>query len=134
MVTMTEEKKRVLNYREVKAEYDGHWVLFDHRDFPPEDDMGYWENYFPEIVTPSKQHHGSRVTPFWQRSDDMAVMSVRIFVISNDTIVSLMASVTFPFSIRKLFLATPDISPLAPDEPPEKRFIRIPRSIPLIIS
>jgi hypothetical protein len=41
MVTMTEEKKRVLNYREVKAEYDGHWVLFDHRDFPPEDDMGY---------------------------------------------------------------------------------------------
>jgi len=41
MVTMTEEKNRVLNYREVKAEYDGHWVLFDHRDFPPEDDMGY---------------------------------------------------------------------------------------------
>jgi hypothetical protein len=29
MVTMTEEKKRVLNYLEVKAEYDGHWVLFD---------------------------------------------------------------------------------------------------------
>jgi len=41
MVTMTEEKKRVLNYLEVKAEYDGHWVLFDQRDFPPEDDMGY---------------------------------------------------------------------------------------------
>jgi len=41
MVTMTEEKKRVLNYLEVKAEYDGRWVLFDHRDFPPEDDMGY---------------------------------------------------------------------------------------------
>ena len=41
MVTMTEEKNRVLNYREVKAEYDGHWVLFDDRDFPPEDDMGY---------------------------------------------------------------------------------------------
>jgi hypothetical protein len=41
MVTMTEEKKRVLNYREVEAEYDGRWVLFDHRDFPPEDDMGY---------------------------------------------------------------------------------------------
>ena len=33
MVTMTEEKKRVLNYLEVKAEYDGRWVLFDHRDF-----------------------------------------------------------------------------------------------------
>jgi len=41
MVTMTEEKKRVLNYLEVKAEYDGRWVLFDQRDFPPEDDMGY---------------------------------------------------------------------------------------------
>jgi hypothetical protein len=40
MVTIPTEK-RVLNYREVKAEYDGHWVLFDHRDFPPEDDMGY---------------------------------------------------------------------------------------------
>jgi len=38
---MTEEKKRVLNYREVEAEYDGSWVLFDKRDFPPEDDMGY---------------------------------------------------------------------------------------------
>ena len=40
MVTMTEEKKRVLNCLEVDAEYDGHWVLFDKRDFPPEDDMG----------------------------------------------------------------------------------------------
>ena len=37
MVTMTEEKKRVLNYREVEAEYDRRWVLFDKRDFPPED-------------------------------------------------------------------------------------------------
>ena len=40
MITMTREK-RVLNYREVEAEYDGRWVLFDKRDFPPEDDMGY---------------------------------------------------------------------------------------------
>jgi hypothetical protein len=40
MVTMVTEK-RVLNCREMKAEYDGRWVLFDHRDFPPEDDMGY---------------------------------------------------------------------------------------------
>jgi hypothetical protein len=40
MVTMVTEK-RVLNCREVEAEYDGRWVLFDHRDFPPEDDMGY---------------------------------------------------------------------------------------------
>jgi hypothetical protein len=40
MVTMVAEK-RVLNCREVEAEYDGRWVLFDHRDFPPEDDTGY---------------------------------------------------------------------------------------------
>ncbi|WP_461248991.1 hypothetical protein, partial [Treponema sp. R6D11] len=40
MVTMTTEK-RVLNFREVEAEYDGRWVLFDKRDFPPEEDMGY---------------------------------------------------------------------------------------------
>lgn len=40
MVTMVTEK-RVLNYREVKAEYDGHWLLFDKRDFPPEEDTGY---------------------------------------------------------------------------------------------
>jgi hypothetical protein len=40
MVTMVTEK-RVLNCREVDAEYDGHWVLFDHRDFPPKEDMGY---------------------------------------------------------------------------------------------
>ena len=40
MVTMNTEK-RVLNCLEVDAEYDGRWVLFDHRDFPPEDDTGY---------------------------------------------------------------------------------------------
>jgi hypothetical protein len=40
MVTMVTEK-RVLNCREVEAEYDGRWVLFDKRDFPPEKDTGY---------------------------------------------------------------------------------------------
>jgi hypothetical protein len=40
MVTMVTEK-RVLNCREVDAEYDGRWVLFDKRDFPPEEDTGY---------------------------------------------------------------------------------------------
>jgi hypothetical protein len=25
----------------VEAEYDGRWVLFDHRDFPPKEDTGY---------------------------------------------------------------------------------------------
>jgi hypothetical protein len=34
-------EKRVLNCREVDAEYDGCWVLFDKRDFPPEEDTGY---------------------------------------------------------------------------------------------
>jgi hypothetical protein len=40
MVTMVTEK-RVLNCREVDAEYDGRWVLFDHSDYPPEEDTGY---------------------------------------------------------------------------------------------
>jgi hypothetical protein len=40
MVTMVTEK-RVLNCREVEAEYDGRWVLFNYRDFPPEEDRGY---------------------------------------------------------------------------------------------
>ena len=40
MVTMVTEKK-VLNCREVEAEYDGHWLLYDQRDFPPKEDTGY---------------------------------------------------------------------------------------------
>jgi hypothetical protein len=40
MVTMVTER-RVLNCREVDAEYDGRWVLFNYRDFPPEEDRGY---------------------------------------------------------------------------------------------
>ena len=40
MVTISAEK-RVLNYKEAKAEFDGQWLLFDKRDFPPADDMGY---------------------------------------------------------------------------------------------
>jgi hypothetical protein len=40
MVTMVTER-RVLNCREVDAEYDGQWVLYDQRDFPPEEDTGY---------------------------------------------------------------------------------------------
>jgi len=40
MVTIAAEK-RVLNYKEAKAEFDGRWLLFDNRDFPPSDDMGY---------------------------------------------------------------------------------------------
>jgi hypothetical protein len=34
-------EKRVLNCRQVDAEYDGRWVLYDQRDFPPEEDTGY---------------------------------------------------------------------------------------------
>jgi len=40
MVTMVSEK-RVLNYLEAKAEFDGRWLLFDKREFPPEEDKGY---------------------------------------------------------------------------------------------
>jgi len=40
MVTMNSEKQ-VLTYPEAKARYDGRWLLFDHRAFPPEEDMGY---------------------------------------------------------------------------------------------
>jgi len=40
MVTMVTDKQ-VLSYPEAKAKYDGHWILFDQRDYPPEEDMGY---------------------------------------------------------------------------------------------
>jgi hypothetical protein len=40
MVTMATEK-RILNYREAKAEFDGRWLLLDKRDFPPAEDKGY---------------------------------------------------------------------------------------------
>ena len=40
MITMATEK-RVLNYREAKAEFDGRWLLLDQREFPPADDKGY---------------------------------------------------------------------------------------------
>ena len=40
MVTMVSEK-RVLNYLEAKAEFYGRWLLFDKREFPPEEDKGY---------------------------------------------------------------------------------------------
>ncbi|MCL2441348.1 MAG: hypothetical protein FWD14_06375 [Treponema sp.] len=40
MVTMNTER-RVFTYPEAKAKYDGHWLLFDKREFPPADDMGY---------------------------------------------------------------------------------------------
>ena len=40
MVTMAVEK-RFLNYKEAKTEFNGKWLLFDNRDFPSSDDMGY---------------------------------------------------------------------------------------------
>jgi hypothetical protein len=44
MVTMVTEK-RVLNWREAEAEFDGCWFLLDKRGFPLEDDMGYLVAY-----------------------------------------------------------------------------------------
>jgi hypothetical protein len=52
MVTMVTER-RVLNCRQVDAEYDGRWVLFDHRDFPPEEDTGYVVAYGDGTTTPN---------------------------------------------------------------------------------
>jgi len=40
MVTIVTEK-RVLNCKEVEAEYEGRWFLYDQREFPPVEDMGY---------------------------------------------------------------------------------------------
>ncbi|MCL2442749.1 MAG: hypothetical protein FWD13_04705 [Treponema sp.] len=40
MVAIVTEK-RALNCREVETEYDGRWFLYDQRDFPPVEDMGY---------------------------------------------------------------------------------------------
>jgi len=34
-------EKQVLSYPEAKVKYNGHWLLFDKRDFPPADDIGY---------------------------------------------------------------------------------------------
>ena len=82
--------------------------------------------YLPEIVTPSKQHQGRIPAPSVVRSDDIAVMFSRTSTILNDAIVSDSASVTAPFSIKKLFLATPEISPLGPGEAPENRLSKIP--------
>ena len=79
MVTMTEEKNRVLNYLEVKAEYDGRWVLFEHRDFPPEDDMGYVVAYGDgtdedrealEEIQCSKYHGEVVLIKGWKPKDD----------------------------------------------------------------
>ena len=58
--------------------------------------------YFPEIVIPSKQHQGSTVTPFSHRSFEMAGMFFNTSTMLKETMVSLRASVTLPFSIGAL--------------------------------
>jgi hypothetical protein len=40
MVTMVTEK-RVLNWREAEAEFDGRWFLLDKKGFPPKDDEAF---------------------------------------------------------------------------------------------
>ncbi|GBU29590.1 hypothetical protein R84B8_03163 [Treponema sp. R8-4-B8] len=79
MVTMTTER-RVLNCREVEAEYDGRWVLFDKRDFPPEDDTGYVVAYgdgTPEDrealrdINHSKYHGKVLLMKGWIPKDDI---------------------------------------------------------------
>ena len=51
-----------------------------------------------------------------------------------EIMVSLTAGPIWPFSIRKLFLATPEKSPLLEGLPPEKRLTSRPRSMPAMIS
>jgi len=79
MVTINTEK-RVLNCREVETEYDGRWVLFDHRDFPPEDDTGYVVAYgdgTPEDretlreINHSKYHGKVLLMKGWLPKDDV---------------------------------------------------------------
>ncbi|MDR0455215.1 MAG: hypothetical protein LBH20_00845, partial [Treponema sp.] len=69
-----------LNCREVEAEYDGHWVLFDHRDFPPEEDTGYVVAYgdgTPEDcealrdINHSKYHGKVLLMKGWIPKDDV---------------------------------------------------------------
>ena len=40
MVTLVKEKQ-VIDYKQAKIKYDGRWLLFDQRDFPLEEDIGY---------------------------------------------------------------------------------------------
>ena len=70
--------------------------------------------YLPEITTPSAARYGSTVLPSQQVSRDTA----RMFFTSSPrlpfTMVSVTAPFTLPFSIRKLFFATPENTPFVP--------------------
>ena len=79
MVTELTEKC-ALNCREVEAEYDGRWFLFDQRDFPPEEDMGYvvaYGNGTPEDrdtltkIQFSKYHGEVILMKGWIPKDDL---------------------------------------------------------------
>jgi hypothetical protein len=44
MITEVAEK-RVLSLKDINTEFDGHWVLLNHRAFPPSEGKGYLVAY-----------------------------------------------------------------------------------------
>ena len=83
-------------------------------------------NYFPEIVTPFTLIHGKSQYPEFSRSRLMAIVFRSMSARFPAIITSLRGLVTRPFSIKKLFLATPLRSPDGLGSPPENLPIRIP--------
>ena len=66
-------------------------------------------------------------------SEEMALRRLSMSAILPEIMVSERAGPIFPFSMRKLFLATPEKSPLLEGAPPENRPTRIPRSMEAMI-
>ena len=66
-------------------------------------------------------------------SEEMALRRLSISAILPEIMVSERAGPIFPFSMRKLFLATPEKSPLLEGAPPENRPTRMPRSMEAMI-
>ena len=92
------------------------------------------KTYLPETVTPSNSAHGMKVIPSLCCSEDIATILFSMSMMLPLIIVSLTAGPILPFSIIKLFFATPEKSPFVDGCPPEKRFIMSPLSISFIMS
>ena len=90
-------------------------------------------NHLPAIVIPSNAIYGRAEAPSNTRSRDIPLTEFSIEARLPEIMTSDRGFVILPFSIRKLFFATPEKSPEAPGSPPEKRPTRIPLSIPAII-
>ena len=73
--------------------------------------MNQFFSYLPDTVTLSNSAHGMNESPSVVCSLDIATMLLSMSIMLPLIIVSLTALLTFPFSIRKLFFATPEKSP-----------------------